>query len=93
MLHACAPAGLLSRDPECYNPGCSAGAGKTFTLSSLAPDNIGMMPRSAAAVFNGIKADPAHHYTVHMSYMQIYMEMIQVPAAASIQFSDILIGT
>ena len=39
-----------------------------------------MMPRSAAAIFNGIKADPAHHYTVHMSYMQIYMEMIQVRA-------------
>ncbi len=55
-----------------------AGAGKTFTLSSLAPDNIGMMPRAAAAIFNEIKADPVHHYTVHMSYMQIYMEMIQV---------------
>lgn len=39
-----------------------------------------MMPRSAAAIFNGIKADLAHHYTVHMSYMQIYMEMIQVRA-------------
>lgn len=37
-----------------------------------------MMPRAAAAIFNEIKADPVHHYTVHMSYMQIYMEMIQV---------------
>ena len=54
------------------------GAGKTFTLSSLQPDNIGMMPRAAAAIFNEIRADALHHYTVHMSYMQIYMEMIQV---------------
>lgn len=59
------------------------GAGKTFTLSSLAPNNIGMMPRAAAAIFNGIKADPSHHYTVHMSYMQIYMELIQVQTSCS----------
>ncbi len=58
---------------------CNAGAGKTFTLGSLEPDNIGMMPRAAAAIFSGIKGDVSNHYTVHMSYIQIYMELIQVP--------------
>ena len=55
------------------------GAGKTFTLSSIQPDAIGMMPRAAAEVFNAVLADPLHEYAVFMSYIQIYMELIQVP--------------
>lgn len=54
------------------------GAGKTFTLSSIQPDAIGMMPRAAAEVFNAVAADPLHEYAVFMSYIQIYMELIQV---------------
>ena len=54
------------------------GAGKTFTLSSIKPDAIGMIPRAAAEVFAAIAADPAHEYSVALSYVQIYMELIQV---------------
>ncbi len=54
------------------------GAGKTYTLSSVAPDNIGMMPRAAAAIFSEIEHDSSNSYTVVMSYIQIYMELLQV---------------
>lgn len=37
-----------------------------------------MMPRAAAAIFMGVDNDPTHHYTVHMSYLQIYNELLQV---------------
>ncbi|CAL8470663.1 g10205 [Coccomyxa elongata] len=53
------------------------GAGKTYTLSSVAPDNIGMMPRAAAAIFSEIEHDSSNVYTVVMSYIQIYMELLQ----------------
>ena len=59
-------------------PVIPTGAGKTFTLSSMEPQNIGMMPRAAAAIFSGVRGDPIHHYTVHMSYLQIYREELQV---------------
>ena len=54
------------------------GAGKTYTLSSIQPDAIGMIPRAAAEVFASIAGDPANEYSVFMSYIQIYMELIQV---------------
>ena len=54
------------------------GAGKTYTLSSIEPNAIGMIPRAAAEVFAHISADSVNEYTVFMSYIQIYMEMIQV---------------
>ena len=54
------------------------GAGKTYTLSSIQPDAIGMMPRAAAEVFSDIANDAVHEYSVTMSYIQIYMELIQV---------------
>lgn len=54
------------------------GAGKTYTLSSIQPDAIGMIPRAAAEVFAHIAKDVINEYTVFMSYIQIYMEMIQV---------------
>lgn len=54
------------------------GAGKTYSLSSIAADAIGMIPRAAAEIFSHIEGDPAHEYTVYMSYVQLYMELIQV---------------
>ena len=57
------------------------GAGKTYTLSSRDPNAIGMMPRAAAAIFSAIERDQGHSYTVMMSYIQLYMELLQVHAA------------
>ena len=37
-----------------------------------------MMPRAAAELFTHIGRDAGHMYTVTMSYVQIYMEMLQV---------------
>lgn len=54
------------------------GAGKTFSLSSIAADAIGMIPRAAAEIFSHIESNPTHEYTVYMSYVQLYMELIQV---------------
>ncbi len=56
---------------------CLAGAGKTYSLSSIQPDNIGMMPRAASELFAHIGRDAHHMYVVTMSYIQIYMEMLQ----------------
>ncbi|DBB04859.1 TPA: hypothetical protein ACH3X3_010146 [Trebouxia sp. C0006] len=53
------------------------GAGKTYTLSSIQPEAIGMIPRAAAEIFAHISTDVLNEYTVFMSYIQIYMEMIQ----------------
>jgi hypothetical protein len=59
--------------------GLQTGAGKTYTLSSVSSaENIGMMPRAASNIFNEIAADSSHTYNVVMSYVQIYMELIQV---------------
>ncbi len=60
------------------------GAGKTYTLSSVAPDNIGMMPRAAAAIFSEIEHDSSNVYTVVMSYIQIYMELLQVRRSSGV---------
>lgn len=54
------------------------GAGKTFTLSSIKPDAIGMVPRAAAEIFSSMATDKSHEYTIYLSYIQIYMELIQV---------------
>ena len=61
------------------------GAGKTYTLSSIQPDAIGMIPRAAAEVFASIAGDPANEYSVFMSYIQIYMELIQVTDSSHAQ--------
>ncbi|EFN53103.1 hypothetical protein CHLNCDRAFT_26240, partial [Chlorella variabilis] len=53
------------------------GAGKTYSLSSIAADAIGMIPRAAAEVFSHVEQDQGHEYTVYMSYVQLYMELIQ----------------
>lgn len=60
------------------------GAGKTYTLSSRDPDAIGMMPRAAAAIFSAIEHDQSHSYTVMMSYIQLYMELLQVIVMAGV---------
>lgn len=58
------------------------GAGKTYSLSSIAADAIGMIPRAAAEIFAHVEQDAGHEYTVYMSYVQLYMELIQVGGAA-----------
>ncbi|KAG1668504.1 hypothetical protein FOA52_012098, partial [Chlamydomonas sp. UWO 241] len=52
-------------------------AGKTYTLGNNEPHAIGMIPRCAAEIFAKAKADPFHAYSVSMSYIQIYMELLQ----------------
>lgn len=54
------------------------GAGKTYTLSSVQPNCIGMMPRAASEIFEYVRSDPVHSYTVIFSYIQIYMEQVLV---------------
>ncbi len=61
------------------------GAGKTYTLSSIQPEAIGMIPRAAAEIFAHISTDVLNEYTVFMSYIQIYMEMIQVRPSCLLQ--------
>ncbi|KAF5829167.1 P-loop containing nucleoside triphosphate hydrolase protein [Dunaliella salina] len=53
------------------------GAGKTYTLGNIQPQAIGMIPRCAAEIFYQASSDPFHSYSVSMSYIQIYMELIQ----------------
>ena len=68
------------------------GAGKTYTLSSRDPDAIGMMPPApAAAIFSAIEHDQGHSYTVMMSYIQLYMELLQVHAAVAAHLKIMLI--
>ncbi len=53
------------------------GAGKTYTLGNTEPSCIGMIPRAVAEVFKKAREDPFHNYAVSISYIQIYMELIQ----------------
>ncbi|GJP69584.1 hypothetical protein CLOP_g582 [Closterium sp. NIES-67] len=67
------------------------GAGKTYTLSSTKPSQLGIIPRAAAEVFVMARADPSHTYRVSMSYIQIYMEMIQDllrPSSSNMQIRE-----
>ncbi|CAI7831189.1 unnamed protein product, partial [Closterium sp. NIES-53] len=67
------------------------GAGKTYTLSSTKPPHLGIIPRAAAEVFVMARADPTHTYRVSMSYIQIYMEMIQDllrPSSSNMQIRE-----
>ena len=41
-------------------------------------DNIGMMPRALADIFNKAAVDVLHTYKVFMSYVQLYMENFKV---------------
>ncbi|EFJ28839.1 hypothetical protein SELMODRAFT_92509, partial [Selaginella moellendorffii] len=59
------------------------GAGKTYTLSDMVFDDVGsfhstgIIPRSAADIYIRAERDKDHEYRISMSYIQIYMEMIQ----------------
>ena len=53
------------------------GAGKTHTLSSISEHNIGVIPRAVAEIFQRSASDFSSTYTIHMSYVQLYMEMLQ----------------
>ncbi|KAF5832695.1 hypothetical protein DUNSADRAFT_11339 [Dunaliella salina] len=53
------------------------GAGKSYTISNVDPKAIGMNTRCVAEIFYQASLDPSHTYTVSMSYIQVYMEMIQ----------------
>jgi kinesin family protein 5 len=54
------------------------GSGKTYTLgNNLDEKERGITPRAIAMIFDRIAADKKHSYSVHLSYVQIYCEMIQ----------------
>eukprot|EP00899_Mesostigma_viride_P014683 jgi/Mesvir1/23215/Mv22674-RA.2 len=53
------------------------GAGKTYTLSSVNAASVGIIPRATAEVFVAAQMDEEYDYRMFMSYIQIYMEMIQ----------------
>ncbi|GFH09761.1 kinesin motor domain-containing protein, partial [Haematococcus lacustris] len=44
---------------------------------NIEPQAIGVIPRCVAEIFKKAAADPFHAYAVSMSYIQIYMELIQ----------------
>lgn len=48
------------------------GAGKTYTLSNMDPDAIGMTPRALADIFNKASQDVACTYNVFMSYVRLF---------------------
>jgi len=52
------------------------GAGKTYTLGNVDPTAIGMIPRAVMEIFRAAQQDSFNIYTVTMSYIQIYMELI-----------------
>lgn len=67
------------------------GAGKTHTLSSVAPETIGAVPRAAAEVFAGVQRGGEDVHAVYMSYVQIYMELIQdllAPESENLQIRE-----
>lgn len=71
------------------------GAGKTHTLGNVQPTAIGMIPRAVAEIFRRAAEDPLHHYGVGMSYIQIYMELIQDllrPESENLQIREDLNG-
>ncbi|KAH7296741.1 hypothetical protein KP509_26G036900 [Ceratopteris richardii] len=59
------------------------GAGKTYTLADVVINDAiqsrveGIIPRSAANIFEYASNDKNHEYHISMSYIQIYMETIQ----------------
>jgi hypothetical protein len=46
-------------------------------LGNIEPNAIGMIPRAVAEIFKQADDDRINVYTVGMSYIQIYMELIQ----------------
>ena len=54
-----------------------SGSGKTHTLGSIEPNAVGIIPRALGDIFSSLETDPAHIYSVTLSYLQIYCEQIQ----------------
>jgi len=52
------------------------GSGKTYSMFGGDDASMGIVPRSIAQVFQTVNADETHDYTVSLSYVQIYCEML-----------------
>lgn len=59
-------------------------SGKTYTMTgddlngvSSSSSSAGIIPRTATALFGSIDADPAHEYSVSVSFVEIYMEKVR----------------
>ena len=56
-------------------------SGKTYTMEGLSLTDFasrGIIPRSVAAIFEGVAAaDPTIEFTLKVSYVEIYMERIR----------------
>lgn len=67
-----------------------AGAGKTYTLSSIHANAIGIVPRAGMEIFQRAMADTLHDYTISLSYVQVYQETIQVCRTATASARQLL---
>lgn len=57
------------------------GTGKTYTMGILErvrTERAGIIPRSLAHIFSHVSSHPDSTWTVTMSFLQIYLETIQV---------------
>lgn len=52
------------------------GSGKTHTMSGT-EDEVGIIPLAIAGVFEDIENNPARHYLLRVSYLEIYNEQIR----------------
>jgi hypothetical protein len=46
-------------------------------MSEFQSGEEGIIPRSVKYIFDQISKDETSEYTVHMNYVQIYMEMVR----------------
>ncbi|MEW5298893.1 MAG: hypothetical protein WDW36_001966 [Sanguina aurantia] len=80
-MYACGVKDVIADVLQGYNGTVMAygqtGAGKTYTLGNTDIATIGMIPRAVADIFNRAAEDAFHTFTITMSYMQIYCELIQ----------------
>lgn len=61
------------------------GTGKTYTMGILErvrTERAGIIPRALAQVFSHVSSHPDSTWTVTMSFLQIYLETIQVRRGA-----------
>jgi hypothetical protein len=67
------------------------GSGKTHSLANLSAGAYGLIPRCCAELFDRIAAQPDFEFTVRLSYLQIYLEMLQdllVPDNTNLQIRE-----
>ncbi|GIQ82794.1 kinesin-like protein, partial [Kipferlia bialata] len=68
---------LLAGYNGCIMTYGQTGAGKTHTISHLQPGRLGLIPRCCHEMFDGItQSKGRYEWRVHVSYLQIYMEII-----------------